>query len=202
MPKPTEEMICKQLGGHINPLTGECDFSDYEKRVGICSYLLSILGIMLLIIRLASIPTYADIRHASNFLIIIASLALIVQLRSSYLNSILMTSTPLLFALAVYDTVVFFAGINPTIWNITYHIPPFILGILIFFKRYNTTNLVSVALGSISLFAWYFFIDPRGQMFPFFYFVILVHGIPTILVAIDLYRNGAISGVISDPFCE
>lgn len=202
MPNSPEKEVCKQIGGHTNPLTGECDFSDYERNVAICSYLLPILGLLLLLIRLASIPDFAEIQHTSNFLVIIASLSLIFQLRSTFLNSILMTSMVLIVGITIIDTVSFFSGVDASIWTLTYHIPPFVIGMIIFLRRYEMTNLVSVVFGGISLLAWLLFVDRRTETISMFYWVAIVYSVASVLMAIDLYRNGAINGILSESLCE
>lgn len=194
-----EKEACRQLGGHINSLTGECDFSDCERREAICSYGLAVFGVVLLIIRLASIPTYTEMLHASNFIVIMTAIALMFQLRSSLLNGFLLTCMPLLLIFAIYDIITFFSGINPTIWNATYHIPPFVLGLIIFIYRYQMTNVISAIVGYVSLVAWLLFIDPRVEIIPL---LLLVHTISTVVFSIDLYRNGMINGILCEPICD
>lgn len=183
-----------------------------------CNVILIVTGLSLLIVRMLAM-TFASGNHVyftSTFFIITMSISLISQLRSPFLNSIVMTAFPVMIFMSLLDIYHLILNSMDTwtfLWFITMHIPVAILGIIIFTIRREMTNVVSVILSISVSCAWMILVDPRISVnfLSFMTFdssdliIMLWFGmylIPSGYMMYDLHHHRSIHGSVSISICK
>lgn len=176
-----------------------------EEESTMCNAIVSIVGVALLVIRVLAIIFYAsweEILYTSNLIAIATAIALLLQLRSTYLNSISATAMPFVFATAAYDVWKMIITATFSVWTLTVHIPTVVVGIIVLSNAVKLLRLVPLVFGTITVLVWMFVFDHRFLDFWFALYAVLLYAVPTAIIAYVLYRNGAIGGLTTRSLCD
>lgn len=148
------------------------------------------------------------ILHTSNFISIFTAIALMLRLRNSFINAVVIVAFPLIAIICVTDVAAFFIQLGQggiSLNTISIHLPTTLLGIYILFHMKERINLENFTIAVLVIFIWGFIVDtPRfaialvARGFLILFVTIVYIGIVTIL----LIKFKAYRGLLCPPVYE
>ena len=148
------------------------------------------------------------ILHTSNLISIFTAIALMLRLRNSFINAIVIVALPLIALICVIDVADFFIQLGQgglSLNTISIHLPTTLLGIYILYHMKDRINLENFVIAVLVIFIWGFIVDTprfatalaaRGFLVLFVFFVYMG------IVALLLIKFKAYRGLLCPPVYE